>query len=113
MNLFIALLIVVVVVFLLNRKRTSYTLEVTIEPKEAANISEIMYRRGPGFIVAEFSLKIKEGYRVEKWTGTLPRLEGYDPSLWYDSKTGRVRLEIAKNEQMTIHLGPAQERGEA
>ncbi|NLL42980.1 MAG: hypothetical protein GX251_06550 [Firmicutes bacterium] len=105
MSIVIALLAVILIMFLVNRRRTNYTLDVTIEPEGAAKISQIYYTRMSGFIIAEFTLRIKEGYKIEKWTGTLPRLEGYDPALWYDSKTNRVRLEIDKNEKMTIHLG--------
>lgn len=54
--------------------------------------------------MAEFMVDIKEGYVLRKWTGTLPRLEGYDPSRWYDSKTGTVRLEIDRNEKLTLYF---------
>ena len=100
----LAMLVVVVSVILYVRRQTSYTLDVKIEPPEAARISEIMYKKVPGGVEAQFSLRIKEGYAIRKWTGTLPRLEGYDPALWYDHEKKRVRLFIGKNEKMTIHF---------
>ncbi|HKM42886.1 MAG TPA: hypothetical protein VJZ70_02735 [Limnochordia bacterium] len=100
----LAMLIVVLIVIFYVRKKTSYTLDVTIEPKGAATISEITYKKVPGSVVAQFSLKIEEGYTLRKWTGTLPRLEGYDPARWYDQETGKVRLEIDKSETVSIHF---------
>jgi adenine/guanine phosphoribosyltransferase-like PRPP-binding protein len=100
----LAMLLVVVVAVLYHRKKTSYTLDVRIEPEGAARISNIVYRKGRGFVAAAFSLEIEEGFVLHRWTGTLPRLEGYDPSRWYDSKNNKVYLEIDRNEKLTLHF---------
>ena len=100
----IALLLVVGVTVFYYKKRKSYALDVTIEPEEAAMISAIVYTKGHGCVVAEFTVDIKEGYVLKRWTGTLPRLEGYDPARWYDSKNNRVHLEIDGNEKLTLHF---------
>ncbi|NMB01069.1 MAG: hypothetical protein GX971_06040 [Firmicutes bacterium] len=104
MSPLIPILVVVLIAIFYNKKRTSYTLKVEIKPEEAAQISRIMYTKGRGSVIAEFTVDIKEGYALTAWTGTLPRLEGYDPSRWYDSKTNKVRLEIDKNEKLTLHF---------
>ncbi|MCK9525168.1 MAG: hypothetical protein M0R49_04475 [Limnochordia bacterium] len=103
MSLFALLLVVLVVVFYV-RKKTSYTLAVRVQPEEAATISDILHKKRRGFVVAEFTVRVKEGYMLTKWTGTLPRLEGYDPARWYNTETGKVRLEIDRNETMTLHF---------
>ncbi|NLL48893.1 MAG: hypothetical protein GX249_09940 [Firmicutes bacterium] len=100
----LAMLVVVISVIFYVRRQTNYTLDVQIEPPEAAKVSEITYTRIPGGVVAECSLRIKEGYSIQKWTGTPPRLEGYDSARWYDAKKQRVRLEIDRNETVTIHF---------
>lgn len=102
----IVLLLLIVLVVVYYKRRTSYTLDVTIEPENAATISTILYTKKRGSVVAEFTLDIKEGYALEKWTGTLPRLEGYDPARWYDSQKGTVRLEIDRNEKIALHFQP-------
>ncbi len=99
-----AMLLVVLAFIFYYKKRGRYKLEVTLTPADAATVSDIVYTKKQGRTVAEFSLEIREGYVLKKWAGTLPRLEGYDPSRWYDSKTKKVRLEIDKNEKLTIHF---------
>ena len=98
----IAMLLLAAVFFWRKRKR--YTLEVRIEPESAASISDISYTKGHGCVVAEFTIDIKEGYVLKTWTGTLPRLEGYDPARWYDSEKNMVRLEINRNEKLRLHF---------
>ena len=100
----LAMLFVVLAFIFYYKKKAKYTLDVTIAPEDAATISDIVYTKGQGFVVAEFSIDIREGYVLKKWTGTLPRLEGYDPSRWYDHQKQTVRLEIGKNEKLTIHF---------
>lgn len=99
-----AMLLVVLITIFYYKKQRSYKLAVTLAPEDAATISDVVYAKGKGFLVAEFSVEIKEGYVLKNWTGTLPRLEGYDPKLWYDSKKNKVRLEISRNEKLTIHF---------
>ncbi|HBG01361.1 MAG TPA: hypothetical protein DDW87_07300 [Firmicutes bacterium] len=96
-------MLLLVAVFLW-RKRKRYTLEVRIEPESAATVSDIAYTKSHGCVVAEFTVNIKEGYVLKKWTGTLPRLEGYDPARWYDSEKHKVRLEISRNEELSLHF---------
>ncbi len=100
----IALLVVGMVVVLVNKKRTRYTLHVEINPEDAAEISEIFYTKVHKSTWAEFTVDIKDGYVLSQWTGTLPRLEGYDPARWYNSRTNEVRLEIDQNERLTLHF---------
>lgn len=104
MGALIILLMVAIVAFFYNKIRTKYTLHVEISPEGAATISDIVYTKFRGSTMAEFTVNIKEGYTLHKWTGTLPRLEGYDPARWYDSRTNFVRLEIYRNARLTLHF---------